>query len=232
VWVGDSCDDVRFFGGDFSTNGTAANDHRGVTVDTSATGVEFVGASAKGNVECGFYATASTRTTFVGCHAEGNNTGFRPGGHGFEILGATNLAACTSKGQLGNAANQGCGYYLAGPAMANGCDAEANYSAGARIYDAANVDWQGGRVFNNSQRLAGAHDGVEVNAATATTDVTVSGVRAYDTQGTKTQRYGISVAGVVVNNYVIQGNNLRGNLTGGLNDLGGANKSVANNLLT
>lgn len=230
AWVGSS-DDVRFTNCAFSLNGTAGNDHRGMTIDGTATGVSFVNCVAKGNVEAGWYSAVGSVVRLVGCDAEGNNTNFRPGGHGFELLGAAVVEGCRALGTLGDAANEGCGFYLAGPASLQGCVAESNYSVGIRVYDGTDVTVNGGRVLNNSQRLAGGHVGIELSGATATTDVTVTNVRAYDTQGTKTQGYGVSV-GATVNNYVIQGNNLRGNITGGLLDGGGANKVVANNLLT
>ncbi len=139
----------------------------------------------------------------------------------------------TGASQGGNAANEGCGFYIGGGstnagATLDGCVAVSNYSAGIRVFDSENVTIVGGVVRNNSQRGVGLHSGIELGATTAMIQVSVTGVRAFDDQGTATQKYGVTVSSTV-DYYSVVGCDLTGNQTGGLEDGGGAHKVISDN---
>lgn len=87
---------------------------------------------------------------------------------------------------------------------------------------------------NNSQDATNTYHGVNI-AAGMTKGVQVRGgcfggdIWGDPTGATLKQRYGIEI-GAAANYYIIQGVDARGNATGAINDLGGANKVVADNL--
>lgn len=237
AWIGGATSsDILLEGCEFRSCGTSG-DTRGVTVDSSIARVRFIGCSFIDNYEAGAYVSGTpTEVEFHGCTARGNNTGLRPGGHGFEHLGLRGkIIGCRSTGNLGDAANEGCGFYVGtnGTAVLN-CDARSNYSAGIRAVDSNKTLIQGNRCSNNSQRGVGFHDGIQVTtlSAGASKGVQVIGNQCWDDQATKTQRYGIDLTVntdlyVIANNVALTANHV----TGGINDAGGAvSKSVVNNL--
>ena len=87
----------------------------------------------------------------------------------------------------------------------------------------------GNTAKNNSLQIPGAHGGIELylqpGGSAGISDVIIRGNHSYDDQATKTQGYGIGIAlgGQTTGfaNVIIEGNDLTGNLNGGLlNDAG------------
>ena len=84
------------------------------------------------------------------------------------------------------------------------------------------------RASGNSVQSANTSDGI--NIAAGTTDFIIKGCTLAGTLGFGTQRYGASVTTGASDRYIIVGNLVNGNGTGGINDNGsGVNKQVANN---
>ena len=232
IYVGASASDTTFEGCTSRLNGTAGGDWRGATV-FGATRTTFARCLFESNIEAGVYSdTTATNLRVMHCTTRDNNVGLRPGGHGIEMLSGGLIIGCHTDGQLGNAANAGCGIYVGGNGgVVSGCRSTSNYSVGIRLVNSVNAQVVGCVAVNNSQRGANLHDGIELNGISVGLchEVTVSDCQCWDTQGTKTQRYGIAV-NANVDYYNLTGNITRGNATGGISDGGGANKSVANNL--
>lgn len=214
IWVGgSSTSDISFNGCTSQGNGTAGNDHRGATIDSSCSHISFENCRFLGNIENGVIATATTTyINFTNCLSRGNNVGNRPGGHGFELLSQyTQATGCWSVGQLGNTLNSGGGFYLgAAGASLTGCYAELNYGHGIRAFEAKNTIITGCRSRANSQSGAGQHNGIDVGATSGGNHVTVIGSRAWDDQGTPTQGTGLSLYGPMTS-VLLGGNDYYGN---------------------
>ena len=113
-----------------------------------------------------------------------------------------------------------------------------NYTNGIWVSGggAANVSIDSSEFSGNNVGLGG-NAGIRLGTTgNSMSDVQVRNCRATGTifipsGGGNNQAYGIIVASGT-NNYMIVGNNLRGNATGALSDSGGTNKVVANNLTT
>lgn len=88
----------------------------------------------------------------------------------------------------------------------------------------------GNTVLNNSQATAGSFDGIAVLASSS--DTVIVGNTCRDTQGTHTQRYGITIGSASNDSYIVTNNNLRGNLSVGVNDGGTTAYKVKSNNLT
>lgn len=93
----------------------------------------------------------------------------------------------------------------------------------------------GNVCYNNSQHVAGDFHGIEVTTISPDTqsasNVTIQGNLCYDSQGTKTQGYGISLDANTVR-AVVSGNICNGNKTGELNNVSLASNGnrVVNNI--
>jgi hypothetical protein len=87
-----------------------------------------------------------------------------------------------------------------------------------------------GNVIGNSGTRVFPEPGIEVAAGVS--GFRVAGNRVYDDQTVKTQSVGVQVESGPSRDYVIAGNDLRGNLFGGISDGGfGANRKVYGNLV-
>lgn len=235
--IGGAVSDLSLTGCIASNCGTAANDHRGFSFGDTATQIYLAGCLAVGNVECGYYAVSTvTNLTLTGCEARGNNTGGRPGGHGFEILSPrAQMTGCTATGQLGGGTGAGGGFFIAQGATVTGCKASSNSGNGFTVYDATWVSISGCVAHSNSQAGVGLYHGLRAfgDYAGAVLDLTITGFIGYDDQATKTQAYAVSIESNV-DRYAITGCSIRAvnNATGGLYEQNAstANKAVANNL--
>ena len=89
----------------------------------------------------------------------------------------------------------------------------------------------GNNVHDNSTAITNTFDGISVLASS--TDVVMTANACKDTRasGSKTQRYGITVTGSIVN-YVVTNNNVMGNLGVGINDLSATASKVKSGNLT
>jgi hypothetical protein len=231
-YIGGSSSDSRFTDCDATYSGTGSGgDYRGFFLADTATGNKLEGCLSTNNCECGFYAnTTGTGNRLIGCSARANNTGNRPGGHGFELDSpGTEAVGCYAVGQTGNAAGAGCGFYAGAAVLFDSCRAETNYSDGYRL-NASKAAAIGCTARNNSQRIANGHQGFR--AFGTITDVRLIGNLSFDDQGTKTQQYGMTVE-TGVDFAVVTGNITRTaeNATGGLLNQAGVNSTVANNVV-
>lgn len=114
-------------------------------------------------------------------------------------------------------------------------DIRQNAKHGILVNGGKDVVITGGVVGNNSQEAAGSYNGIAVHKNVS--HFTITGVRSGTIvlpsgMPSATQKYGISIgSGGSADYFVVTGNNLTGNVTGGLNDgSSGTNKVVANNL--
>lgn len=172
---------------------------------------------------------------FTDCVAKGNGTagsndGFlvtdgRPDGTLFDI----EFSNCTA---LGNT--------LAGFEIKNinkvtldDCKAYTNSSHGALIYSTSSaapankITVNGGKYYNNSQSNAGLSDGIRIGTSGSGTmdSSSVADVICFDDQGTKTQRYGVSIAGTNSTNVTINSCLLLNNRNAAFNT--GANTGIS-----
>ena len=90
---------------------------------------------------------------------------------------------------------------------------------------AVGVAINGNSVCNNGVSTTGGDDGIRVEN---NNDTPITGNVGYDTQGNKTQNYGIRITGNA-NYNVVTGNSLRGNGIAG-KSLVGANNEAAHNI--
>jgi hypothetical protein len=227
---------VTFVGVTSSDNGQAAqpgNDqyYRGFAFTEDCSDVRMIGCRADSNSECGFYSWIETSNfSLVGCSADGNNIGNHPGGHGFELNGRNvSLVGCESSGTHGTAPEQGSGFATGGSGVSYaGCSSWENHSSGFRSANGKDVTYSSCIAKNNSRENAGAADGFRVDVGSR--NVVISGCHAFDDQESKSQGYGTRISGSV-DDYVVTGNSLKGNLIGAVLDDGRSNKVIANNLL-
>lgn len=213
--------------------GASDFDHSGIRILSTATRTSITSCTVRRSAECGIYSSSGTSATRItGSSILDNNQRLRAGGHGIEMGGSSAVTGCLVSGQLGDRANAGCGIFTgAAGTSVTGCRIEGNWGHGIRVVDSAGATLAGNVVRDNSCGNAGNHDGIQVIGLSAGScnDVAVTGNRCTDTQGTKTQRYGISLANAYVDYCAVTGNACRGNLTGGVVDSGGGGSAVANN---
>lgn len=122
-----------------------------------------------------------------------------------------------------------------GLALSN-CRILNNQQHGVRLYAGTkNVSITGCQIFENSMQTNNTYDGILVDANNEyfrfiANDIGPGGVEQELGVANK-QRYGISIASGTSTHYVIGGNNLAGNVTGGLLDGGsGTDKHIYGNL--
>lgn len=216
-WIGDDATGWVDFGFQTNDDGQAGgSDYRGTTI-IAASGTD-IAPVAKRNHECGIYYAPGSDDYFYTCHApdmEANNQGLRAGGHGLEMLGRHLILGGNSVGQLGNAANEGGGYYCGSAGgQVIGLNTRNNWGHGKRFVNSTNFLCDGGEDVNNSFGNAGNHDGIQIiGTGGSATYGRITGTVGYDDQAVKTQRYAINVTGTV--DYVTFDHNVGGtNLTG------------------
>jgi hypothetical protein len=205
--------------------------YRGFAFTETCSNVRLIGCHAESNRECGFYSwTETSNFSVVGCTARNNNLGLHAGGHGFEFNGQqVSVVGCQSSGTNGDEIGEGSGFATGGVGVTySGCASWDNSWCGFRSASGRNISYSSCTAKNNSRVSAGSADGFRFDVAAA--DIVLTGCCAYDDQPVKTQGYGVRVSGTV-DNYVITGNVLRGNLSGAIVDDGGPGKSVENNLV-
>jgi parallel beta-helix repeat protein len=204
--------------------------YRGFAFTETCSNVRLMGCHAESNRECGFYAwTETSNFSVVGCTASNNNVGLHAGGHGFELNGQqVSIVGCQASGANGNETGEGSGFATGGVGVTySGCVSWDNSWCGFRSASGRNISYSSCTAKNNSRAGAGIADGFKFDVSAS--NIVLTGCLAYDDQPVKTQGYGIRVSGTV-DNYVIMGNVLRGNLSGAIIDDGGPGKSVENNL--
>jgi len=106
-----------------------------------------------------------------------------------------------------------------------GCLAVKADEHGIRIYTSKRVKVIGCYAIDNGQAYPGERDGINIADST---DCIVMGNVAFDTQASKTQRYGVNEEGSSDYN-IITSNSCRGNATGGISTVG-TNTIKANNI--
>jgi hypothetical protein len=175
----------------------------GATAQPSGNSV-YVGCLAIANTRYGFsyQPTASNTTsvpgagnhTYIGCKAY-NNTSL-----GFNI-------------------NSSSGHPASGFTY-SGCVAFGNGASGWQVQGASNhIQILGCRGSANGQTSGTSKNGVTIGANV--TDLVITGSRFYDDGGTQKQAYAIQVSSTItVTTGLITDNDLRGNLTGQVNQLG------------
>lgn len=172
---------------------------------------------------------------FVGCYAFGNGTG--SANDGFTVvdnkpdgtLSNVNFTNCVA----GNNSQHGFQVKNSNKISMNNCVAYSNVNNGILCYSSTSlapankVSIIGGFYYNNG--TTGVGDGVRVGgSSTGSMDsCLIQGVTCYDDQGTKRQRYGVSLTGTVTN-IKVSNNKLLGNNTAPYN-IGTASASITFN---
>ncbi|MBO8181097.1 MAG: right-handed parallel beta-helix repeat-containing protein [Archaeoglobus sp.] len=210
-------------------NCTARNNGQHGIASDWANRLQIVNSLAEGNSEQGFQVGDSSGThtpydvTISNCRSY-NNTG-----KGFNIInGAYNVTvvSCIARlnGDSGFRTGRDCHSISFGS-----CIADSNGNRGFSIENSYDIVIVGCEVWNNGQSTTA--DGIIItgDATTNATGIRIIACKASDSQPTKTQRYGVNVSGTEDYNIVALCD-LRGNATGGLNGLSGANDISANNL--
>ncbi len=104
---------------------------------------------------------------------------------------------------------------------------ENNYYEGVRFqYDNSDVVVSDNMIFNNEQIGSGTRGGIRL--LNTVNNITITGNRCGDNQGSKTQNYGIEAASATCTNVLIANNDVTGNKTGGINPASGC--TIINNL--
>lgn len=156
--------------------------------------------------------------------------GIAPAGGGY--VGGLLFTACW----MASAGAGGQGIYTAGAGTIDGvamvnCRSLLNVNHGFVFTNGSNIFLDACMAYGNSAppSVAGTSHGIFFN--NPATAFAVRNCRSGPMDNVaNTQGWGLTI-GAGPNNYVVTGNNLRGNAVGALNDLGGPNKTVANNLL-
>lgn len=160
-------------------------------------------------------------------------------GQGIAILPATatsvvrgmSFTACWSSSHDGNGVLiQNVGGGTLDGVYFNGLRCFNNGEFGVHLVSGTNIGFNECQFAGNSRTSSGTLDGFLVDAGVS--EFSITNCRSGPIAGhPNTQRYGISVATGASDNYTIRGNDVRGNLTGGIFDGGtGANKHVSENL--
>lgn len=145
-----------------------------------------------GNTLDGFFITDNkndgtlTGVTMTNCVSAGNTE------HGFNINKVKNVSMVNCVSHDNNAHGMLC--------FSNNSGAPNN-----------NINILGGLYYNNGKTTTG--DGIRIGGSGSGTmdNCTVQGVTCFDNQGTKTQRYGLSVTGTVTNTQLLNSNVLNNN---------------------
>ncbi len=103
-----------------------------------------------------------------------------------------------------------------------------NNTAGGRISDSYRINILGGHIFNNSQAVANARSGMEINNSV---NCMMQNLHALDDQDPKTQKYGIEEIGTSDWNFIYD-NDVIPNATAGIAVLGAHTKVRRNNGFT
>lgn len=203
--------------------------------DAGSTGAVVSGCTFEGNVECGVKigrtganSNAGVRGVVVGCSIIGNGTD--DGSITVNLCGVQiREAANGGYSFIGNEieGNGRFGIYAGGASVLGegftfkGNRIHGHPRSGVRIVSGSTVprlDISHNEIVNNGQDSgAGSTQRDGITIGSACTRLTIRGNRCYDTQGTKTQLYGVALRGsesTVVP--VIMDNDLRDNKTGGL----------------
>ena len=210
-------------------NCTARNNGQHGIASDWANRLQIANCLAEGNTQQGFQIGDSSGThtpyeaTLVGCRSLNN------GGSGFNIINGAyyvTLGNCIAKGNGAQGFRVGRDSY---GITFEGCHAIANGQRGFSIEYAYDIELIGCEAWNNGQTATG--DGIFItgDSTTPATGIRVIGCRCSDNQATKTQRYGINISGTEDYNIVAL-NDVRGNATGGLNGIAGANDINVNNI--
>lgn len=187
-----SCANITVDGGNYSDNGDS-----GVSIGAGAVGISVVGAVCDRNAHQGIELQSVESAEIVGNKCRYNTK---------------NGILISKYGATGTSLSHDVGPNLC----------EFNGQAGMQIAGSSLVTVTGGIYRNNSQASAGANHGVQIVKEQISNQscyrVTVSGVLATDTQGTKTQGYGLYVSGDAHTVIRTFNNDVDGNLTGAFYD--------------
>ena len=218
--------------------------HDGIHLDGAATaysGIYGVDIAMKSYGNTGFYANFFMGGKITNLWLEGDYIGNR----GLELYngfmnwftnvdceGHTDHGAIIQSDSAGSslaggwfAGNKnGMNCYLSKQLSLSQCYFYLNKDMGLYMSDCERMVITNSFAIDNSQNIAGAYPGFGLNN---TVDSILNGVEAYDTQGTKTQDYGIREYGTSDYN-IFKNNNLRSNLTLGILTLGAHNSYDSN----
>jgi len=200
----------RHFGATIANNIVRSNQSGGIVVMYMDNAI-IQGNNSSANYGDGIYILSSNRWIIDGNNSN-SNAGNAAGsfGRGISVTGIGSLDSAGGTVKGNNVwSNGAAGILLSGNA------------ASAIQYSSV----EGNNVVNNGYSTAGGDDGIRIENVT---DITVTGNVLTDTQGDKTQNYGIRSTGKA--DYIVMtGNALRGNGISATS-LVGANNITANNL--
>jgi hypothetical protein len=177
------------------------------------------------NVKCYDSAKAAFRLSGTG-YTITNSHGIRCGNGGLvpeaSSFSDSTISNCVFTDNGTNPNNDGIRLVGATNITVNGGVCSGNYGAGLMILNGCKQITVNGGIYKNNGKHADApaategRDGITIkDNGTACTDITITGARCYDDQGSPTQDYGISIQGAA-DFVTIEGNVLRGNQTGPL----------------
>jgi hypothetical protein len=147
------------------------------------------------------------------------------------VVGAT-FSSCNSHYSIAGRAFEINGQSI----ILQGCEIQSNYLGGVNITSTTkNITLKGNHILRNNISNNASESGVRVSGAIVKftiegNQITNDAAAIPGTDAPGYQRYGIDI-GAGADHFIITGNNLEGNVTGGLNDgSGGSTKVIANNL--
>ncbi len=218
----------------FSLNGTEKGNYISNTLtqnnglsDTSVGGsgvavtnaLEFRALNARsyGNNRAGFKPTGN-HIEMTTCIASGNkDVGLTAPSSSFLVVNGGEYTANTS-----DVLADGIRLVATDRVILNGPNCSGNDGSGVMILNGCdNVTINGGQYYNNGQNATAraatsGRDGITIkNNGTVNTGINISNVQCFDTQGTKTQDYGIAIENTS-NNITVTSSDLRNNQTGPL----------------
>ena len=150
----------------------------------------------------------------------------------FAVVEKSYIGICGLTADGGDGSGLVVGVDCSGGIILDGNDVRANGRHGYEIRaSTASVQMVNNQISSNSQNATTTYDGVNVAGGAVRFQVRggFMGGNLFMVATANRQRYGVNV-GAAADYYVVQGVDVRGNVTAGILDGGGANKVVADNL--